>query len=58
MDVWVMGRTAARLEAVAAEIGGHALASDVAQENDVTSGFEQADPVDRSSTTRACKARR
>jgi 3-oxoacyl-[acyl-carrier protein] reductase len=46
MDVWVTGRTAARIEAVAAEIGGHALAGDVSQENDVTRWFEQADPVD------------
>jgi 3-oxoacyl-[acyl-carrier protein] reductase len=46
MDVWVTGRTAARIEAVAAESGGHALAGDVSQENDVTRWFEQADPVD------------
>ncbi len=35
MDVWVTGRTATRIEAVAAEIGGHALAGDVLLENDV-----------------------
>ena len=46
MDVWVTGRTAARIEAVAAEIGGHALVGDVSQEDDVARWFEQASPVD------------
>jgi 3-oxoacyl-[acyl-carrier protein] reductase len=46
MDVWVTGRTAARIEAVAAEIGGHALAGDVSEEEDVARWFEQASPVD------------
>ena len=46
MDVWVTGRTAARIEAVAAQIGGHALAGDVSHEDDVAHWFEQAGPVD------------
>ncbi len=46
MDVWVTGRTAARIEAVAAAIGGHALAGDVSQEDDVVRWLEQAGPVD------------
>jgi 3-oxoacyl-[acyl-carrier protein] reductase len=46
MDVWVTGRTAARIEAVAAEIGGHALAGDVSREDDVIRWFDQASPVD------------
>jgi len=41
MDVWVTGRTAARIEAVAAEIGGHALTGDVSLEDDVAHWFEQ-----------------
>ena len=46
MDVWVTGRRAAPIEAVAAEIGGHALAGDVSREEDVARWFEQAGPVD------------
>jgi 3-oxoacyl-[acyl-carrier protein] reductase len=46
MDVWITGRTAARIEAVAAEIGGHALPGDVSNEEDVARWFEQAGPVD------------
>ena len=46
MDVWVTGRTAERIEAVAAEIGGHALAGDVSNEHDVARWFDQARPVD------------
>ena len=46
MDVWVTGRTEARIEAVAAQIGGHALAGDVSQEHDVARWFEQAPPID------------
>jgi 3-hydroxybutyrate dehydrogenase len=57
MDVWITGRTAARIEAVAAEIGGHALAGDVSQEEDVARWFEQAGPVELLSTTRAYRAR-
>ena len=46
MDVWVTGRTKARIEAMAAQIGGHALAGDVTQEDDVARWFEQVGPVD------------
>ena len=46
MEVWVTGRTAARIKAVAAEIGGHALAGDVSNEEDVARWIEQAPPVD------------
>lgn len=46
MDVWVTGRTEARIEGVAAQIGGHALAGDVSEEDDVARWFEQAAPVD------------
>lgn len=46
MDVWVTGRTAARIEALAAEIGGHALAGDVSREDDVARWFDEAGGVD------------
>jgi NAD(P)-dependent dehydrogenase (short-subunit alcohol dehydrogenase family) len=46
MNVWITGRTATRIEAVAAAIGGHALAGDVSLEDDVARWFEQAGPVD------------
>jgi NAD(P)-dependent dehydrogenase (short-subunit alcohol dehydrogenase family) len=46
MDVWVTGRTKDRIEAVAEEIGGHALAGDVSHEDDVHRWFEQAGPAD------------
>jgi NAD(P)-dependent dehydrogenase (short-subunit alcohol dehydrogenase family) len=46
MTVWVTGRTPARIEAVAQEIGGHALPGDVSREEDVARWFEQAGPVD------------
>lgn len=46
MDVWVTGRRAERIEAVAAEIGGHTLAGDVSRESDVAGWFAQAPPVD------------
>ena len=46
MDVWVTGRTEARIEAVAAQIGGHALTGDVSKEDDVARRFDQAAPVD------------
>src|SRR5512144_2132985 len=46
MKVWVTGRTAARIEAIAAPIGAHALAGDVSREQDVARWFEQAGPVD------------
>jgi NAD(P)-dependent dehydrogenase (short-subunit alcohol dehydrogenase family) len=46
MNVWVTGRSAAKIEGVAAEIGGQALTGDVSQEDDVARWFEQAGPVD------------
>jgi 3-oxoacyl-[acyl-carrier protein] reductase len=46
MDVWVTGRTEARIKEVAAQIGGHALAGDVSKEDDIARWFEQATPVD------------
>ena len=46
MDVWVTGRTAARTEAVAAAIGGHALSGDVSKEDDVARWFEQVPSID------------
>jgi NADP-dependent 3-hydroxy acid dehydrogenase YdfG len=46
MDVWITGRTAARIDSVAAKIGGHALAGEVSNEDDVARWFEQASPVD------------
>lgn len=46
MDVWLTGRTAARIDAVASEIGGLALVGDVSQEDDVARWFEQTGPVD------------
>jgi len=46
MAVWVTGRTEARIKAVAAEIGGHALGGDVSKADDVARWFEQAPPVD------------
>jgi len=45
MDVWVTGRTEARIKAVAAQIDG-TLAGDVSKEDDVARWFEQAPPVD------------
>jgi NAD(P)-dependent dehydrogenase (short-subunit alcohol dehydrogenase family) len=48
MVVWVAGRTAAHIDAVAGEsqIGGHALAGDVSQEDDVARWFQEVGPVD------------
>jgi 3-oxoacyl-[acyl-carrier protein] reductase len=46
MEVWVAGRTASRVEGVAAEIGGHALTGDVSQEGDVAGWFEQMGSID------------
>jgi 3-oxoacyl-[acyl-carrier protein] reductase len=46
MDVWVTGRRAERIEAVAAEIGGHALAGDVSREEDISRWFDRIGPVD------------
>jgi NAD(P)-dependent dehydrogenase (short-subunit alcohol dehydrogenase family) len=46
MEVWVTGRTAAQVEQVAAEIGGHALVGDVTSREDVERWAREADPVD------------
>jgi 3-oxoacyl-[acyl-carrier protein] reductase len=46
MEVWVAGRTEARVQRVAAEIGGNALTGDVSQEDDVAGWFERIGPVD------------
>jgi 3-oxoacyl-[acyl-carrier protein] reductase len=46
MDVWSTGRTEARIEAVAAQIGGHSLAGGVSKEDDVARWVEQVPPVD------------
>jgi NADP-dependent 3-hydroxy acid dehydrogenase YdfG len=45
VEVWVTGRTEARIEAVAEEIGGHALGGDVSHEDDVARWFDHAGPV-------------
>ena len=42
MDVWVTGRTAAQVESVAAEIGGHALVGDVSKRDDVDRWADEA----------------
>jgi len=46
MEVWVTGRTAEQVEAVAAEIGGHALVGDVTSREDVERWVREAEPVD------------
>jgi 3-oxoacyl-[acyl-carrier protein] reductase len=46
MEVWVAGRTTARVERVAGEIGGHALVGDVANEEDVARWFDRTGPID------------
>ncbi len=46
MEVWVTGRTAEQVEAVAAEIGGHALVGDVTSPEDVERWVREADPVE------------
>jgi NAD(P)-dependent dehydrogenase (short-subunit alcohol dehydrogenase family) len=46
MEVWVTGRTAAQVEEVAAEIGGHGLVGDVTSREDVERWAREADPVD------------
>ncbi len=45
-EVWVGGRTAAEVEAVAAEIGGHALVGDVARREDVERWVRAVEPLD------------
>jgi NAD(P)-dependent dehydrogenase (short-subunit alcohol dehydrogenase family) len=46
MEVWVAGRTAEQVEAVAAEIGGHALVGDVTSREDVERWVREAQPID------------
>lgn len=46
MEVWVAARTAGQVEAVADEIGGHALVGDVSQQADVERWAQAAEPVD------------
>jgi 3-oxoacyl-[acyl-carrier protein] reductase len=45
MDVWVTGRTAEQVEAVAAEVGGHALVGDVTRQEDVERWVHEAEPI-------------
>ena len=46
MEVWVTGRTANQVEAVAAEIRGHALVGDVSRREDVERWAREAAPTD------------
>jgi 3-oxoacyl-[acyl-carrier protein] reductase len=46
MEVWVTGRTADQVEAVAAETGGHALVGDVSRREDVERWAREAAPTD------------
>jgi 3-oxoacyl-[acyl-carrier protein] reductase len=46
MEVWVTARTAEQVEAVAAEIGGHALVGDVTRREDVERWVREAEPID------------
>jgi 3-oxoacyl-[acyl-carrier protein] reductase len=46
MQVWVTGRSADQVEAVAAEIGGHSLVGDVSRREDVERWVREAEPVD------------
>ncbi|MHB8470687.1 MAG: SDR family NAD(P)-dependent oxidoreductase [Gaiellaceae bacterium] len=46
MDVWVTGRTAEQVEAVAAEVGGQAVVGDVARREDVERWVAAAGDVD------------
>ena len=46
MEVWVTGRTAEQVDAVAHEIGGHALAGDVSSRDDVERWVDEAGPLD------------
>ena len=46
MEIWVTGRTAEQVDAVAAEVGGHALAGDVSRREDVESWAREAERVD------------
>jgi short-subunit dehydrogenase len=46
MEIWVTGRTAEQVEAVAAEVSGHALVGDVARREDVEAWAHAAEPVE------------
>ena len=46
MEVWVSGRTAAQVESVAAETGGHALIGDVSSRDDVERWAGEAGALD------------
>jgi NAD(P)-dependent dehydrogenase (short-subunit alcohol dehydrogenase family) len=46
MEVWVTGRTAEQVDAVAAEIGGHALVGDVTRPDDVDRWVRESEPID------------
>jgi 3-oxoacyl-[acyl-carrier protein] reductase len=46
MNIVVSGRTAEQVEAVAAELGGRALAGDVSKQGDVARWFAEAGPID------------
>lgn len=46
MEIWVTGRTAEQVEAVAAEVAGHALVGDVSRREDVEAWAHAAEPVD------------
>jgi 3-oxoacyl-[acyl-carrier protein] reductase len=46
MEVWVTGRTAEQIEAVAGEVGGRALVGDVSRRGDVERWVREAEPVD------------
>ena len=46
MEIWVTGRTAEQIEAVAGEVGGRALVGDVSRREDVERWVREAEPVD------------
>jgi 3-oxoacyl-[acyl-carrier protein] reductase len=46
MEVWVTGRTTEEVDAVASEIGGHALVGDVTRQEDVERWVREAEPID------------
>jgi NAD(P)-dependent dehydrogenase (short-subunit alcohol dehydrogenase family) len=57
MDVWVTGRTEARIKAVAALIGGHGCPATSPKRTTSRAGLSRRLRSTCSSTTRACKAR-
>jgi NAD(P)-dependent dehydrogenase (short-subunit alcohol dehydrogenase family) len=46
MEVWVTGRTAEQVDAVAEEVGGHALVGDVSRREDVEGWVRDSEPLD------------